>query len=93
MAALIANELMDSDDKTPSSLRCTRPRSTNKTRMQTSAIATDNSFDPLPVEESSDADDDDYNRSSSSSSSDSDVEMITNKEVKLLFSIFFPHIF
>lgn len=51
MAALIANELMDSDDETPSSSRRTRPRSTNKTRTQTSAIATGNSFDPLPVEE------------------------------------------
>ena len=79
---LIANELMDADDETPSSSRRTRPCTTNKTRMQISAIVTGNSFDPLPVEESSDAHDDDYSKSSSSSSSDSDVEMITNEEVK-----------
>jgi len=62
--------------------------------MPTPAIATANSFDPLPVEESSDADDNDYNRSScsSTSSSDSDIEMITDEEVLLLFSIFAMHI-
>jgi len=88
---------MGSDDDTviPRSPRRSKQRSKQRTSARTqprsSVIATGNSFDPLPVEESSDADDGDYNGSGSSSSepsSDSDIEEITNEEVRQITSIF-----
>jgi len=93
MAELIANEMMGSDDdrETPRSPRRSKQRTGARTQPRPSVIATANSFDPLPVEESSDTDDGDYNGSGSSSSapsSDSDIEEITNEEVRQITSIF-----
>jgi len=93
MAELIASEMMGSDDdrETPHSPRRSKQRTSARTRPRSSVIATGNSFDPLSVEESSDADDGDYNGSGSSSSapsSNSDIEEITNEEVRKITSIF-----
>jgi hypothetical protein len=86
MAELISNRMMGSDnDRETSCLpRCSKQHTSARTQPQSSVIATGNSFDPLPVEESFDADDGDYNGSGSSSSapsSDSDIEEIMNEEV------------
>jgi hypothetical protein len=86
MAELIASEMRGSDDEHNIS-RSTKPkkqRTKSKTQSRSSAVSTGNQFDPLTVEESSDADDGDYKETISSSSTattDSDVE-ITNEEVQ-----------
>jgi hypothetical protein len=86
MAELIASEMRGSDDEHNIS-RSTKPkkqRTKSKTQSRSSAVSTGNQFDPLTVEESSDADDGDYEETISSSSTattDSDVE-ITNEEVQ-----------
>ncbi|KIM78191.1 hypothetical protein PILCRDRAFT_11410 [Piloderma croceum F 1598] len=86
MAELIANKMMgsDNDRETPCFLRHSKQHTSARTQPQSSVIATGNSFDPLPVEKSSDTDNGDYNGSGSSSSapsSDSNIKEITNEEL------------
>ena len=86
MAELIASEMRGSDDEddVSSSTRPKKWHTKSKTQTRSSAVSTGNPFDPLTVEESSDADDGDYEETVSSSSTattDNDVE-ITNEEVQ-----------
>jgi hypothetical protein len=91
MAQLIASELRASDESgDEAAVPISKPpaRRTKKQKKQAppATLGTRNSFDVLPVEESSDADDEDYEddlpplQSPSDSESEDDMEM-TNEEV------------
>jgi hypothetical protein len=68
-----------------------RPKRANKPKAP-DAIGTENPFETLEVEESSDADDEDFVADSSSSSSDetSDIQELTNAEVNSTLIYFEP---
>lgn len=89
MAALIASELRASDESDDEAIRqVSKPKAkrakSSKSQSHGATLKTGNPFNPLPVEEASDADDDDYDDNLPlllSTEDDSDVEEITNKEV------------
>ena len=89
MAVGIANNQLGSDESGEEAiimLSAPKPhrasRGTKAHTPITTPIATSNPFEPLIIEEASDADDDDYaEKSSSASTTDTEIEEITNEEV------------
>ena len=96
MVAGIANEKLGSDGSGDEAMAKSSMPKAHRTHRghkahapTTTPIATDNPFEPLTIEEASDAHDDDYaEKSSLASTTDTEIEEITNEEVSQFYCQF-----